>query len=181
MTTRRARDDHGVAVVEFALVLPILIVLMLGMFTGAMAWNQSQALGQGARIAARAGSTMPRPVPTEAQTQTQVDTLWLDGLIDRALGASEGHMPTTITGRLVCVALVDPNGTDPDTTISRTLTGTTTRTNSTTECFNDGQGDTATRVQVVLQRDGRIDTGLYRIPLTIRRTAVYRYEADGGL
>jgi hypothetical protein len=178
---RRGRGDDGVAVVEFALIMPILLVLMLGMFTGAMAWNQSQALGQGARIAARTGSTMPRPIPEAAQTQLQVDEAWLDGLIDRAVAASEGEMAATVSGRVVCVAYVDPAGTDPDLTVSRTLTGAGTRISGTTPCFADGQGDTAQRIQVVMERAGRIDTGFYRIPMTIRRTAVYRYEADNGL
>lgn len=169
------------AVVEFALVMPILLVLMLGMFTGAMAWNQSQALGQGARIAARSGSTMPRPIPTEAQTQLQVDQVWLDGLIDRAVAASEGEIASTVSGRSICIAYVDPAGTSPDRTVSRTLTGVSTRTSGTAPCFVDGQGDTAQRMQIVMQRDGQIDTGFYRIPMAIRRTAVYRYEADNGL
>lgn len=181
LAPRRGRGDDGVAVVEFALIMPILLVLMLGMFTGAMAWNQSQALGQGARIAARSGSTMPRPIPAAGQTQLQVDVIWLDGLIDRAVAASEGEIGPTVSGRSVCVAYVDPAGASPDLTVSRTLTGASTRTSGTAPCFADGQGDDAQRMQVVMQRDGRIDTGFYRIPMTIRRSAVYRYEADNGL
>jgi Flp pilus assembly protein TadG len=175
---RRRRDDDGVVIVEMALVLPILVVLMLGMFTGALAWNQSQALGQGARIAGRYAATLPLPVPEGAQTQDEADAAWLDALIDQAVAAAEGQVGPTVAGRSVCVAYVDPAA---SATMSRTLTGASTRTSSTSPCFEDGQGATATRVQVEIERDGHIDTGFYRIPLELRRTAVYRYEAGSGL
>ncbi|HEX4869089.1 MAG TPA: TadE/TadG family type IV pilus assembly protein [Acidimicrobiales bacterium] len=184
MRARAARDD-GVAVVEMALVLPVLLVLMLGMFTGAMAWNQSQAVGQGARVAARYASTLPLPTPVGAQTQAQANEVWLDGLIDRAVAASEGELGAAVSGRVVCVAYVDPAGTaitSDDKTIRRQLTGASTRSAVDAQlCFTDSQGDGDKRVQVLVTRDGHIDTGFYRIPITIRRTVVYRYEADGGL
>lgn len=179
---RRARGDEGVAIVEMALVLPILVVLILGMFTGALAWNQSQALGQGARVTARYASTLPLPVAGELESQAVLDAAWLKDLIDRTVSASEGQLATDVVGRKVCVAYVDPAGADPDETISRTLTGASTYGAVTaTPCFSDGQADTARRIQVLVERSGHIDTGLYRFPLTLRRTAVYRYEADGGL
>lgn len=181
---RRTQGDDGVAIVEMALVLPILVVLMLGMFTGALAWNQSQALGQGARVAARYASTLPLPVAdiSEGETQTGVEEAWLDELIDRTVAASEDELSADTEGRKICVAYVDPAGTETDRTISRTLTGAASYSAlSTTPCFADGQADTARRVQVLVERSGHIDTGFYRIPLTMRRTAVYRYEADGGL
>jgi hypothetical protein len=174
----RSPEDRGVAIVEMALILPILVVLMLGMFTGALAWNQSQALGQGARVAGRYAATLPLPVPTGTQTQTQANDAWLDGLIDRAVASAEGQVGSTVAGRAVCVAYVDPGA---SLTMSRTLTGASTRTSSTSPCFEDGQGASAKRIQVELRRDGHIDTGFYRVPLELRRSAVYRYEADSGL
>ncbi|MGV3759271.1 MAG: TadE/TadG family type IV pilus assembly protein [Actinomycetota bacterium] len=177
-------DERGVAIVEMALVLPILVVLMLGMFTGALAWNQNQALGQGARVTARYASTLPLPVPdtTAGETQSGVDQAWLDDLIARTVSAAEGQLAADVAGRKVCVAYVDPAGAEADRTISRTLTGASTYSAvSSTPCFADGQADTARRIQVLVERSGHIDTGLYRFPLTMRRSAVYRYEADGGL
>ena len=35
--------------------------------------------------------------------------------------------------------------------------------------------------QVLLERDSHIDTGFYRFPITIRRTAVFRFEAGDGI
>ena len=89
--------------------------------------------------------------------------------------ASEGELSADTEGRKICVAYVDPAGTETDRTISRTLTGAASYSAlSTTPCFADGQADTARRVQVLVERSGHIDTGFYRIPLTMRRPAAYR-------
>lgn len=180
----RRRGDDGVAIVEMALVLPVLVVLLLGLFTGALAWNQSQALGQGARVAARYASTLPMPVPAAGQTEAEVEVAWLEDLAHRAVAAAEGDMDSGVPGRRVCVAYVDPRGAlggSSDRTMSLVLDPTGATTVGTSPCFDDEQGPTAKRVQLELRRDGHIDTGLYRFPLSIRRTAVYRYEADRGL
>lgn len=176
----RACGDRGVAVVEFALVLPVLMVLLLGMFTGAMAWNQSQALGQGSRVAARYASTLPLPVDAGDGTYTAQVHAWLDGIADRAIAASEGAMDVGVAERAVCVAYVHLPGATPTQTVSRQLVGGT-RTSGSSPCFSDGQAASERRVQVVLERDGVINTGFYRQTIDIRRRVVYRYEAHLGL
>ena len=176
----RACGDRGVAVVEFALVLPVLMILLLGMFTGAMAWNQSQALGQGSRVAARYASTLPLPVDVGDGLHASNMHAWLDGIADRAIAASEGAMDAGATARAVCVAYVHLPGATGDETVRRQLVGTT-RTSGTSPCFADGQPASERRVQVVLERDGVINTGFYRQTIDIRRKVVYRYEAHLGL
>lgn len=174
---RRGRDDRGAVLVEFALVLPILMMLLLGTVSGATAWNQSQALGQGTRVAGRYAATLPLPSPADTAA---MDT-WLDGVIDRALAASEGRMAEGVSGRSVCAAYVDPAGTAPDETFSRTIDAAGTRTSGTSTCFSDGQSDSERRVQVVEERDSFLDIGLWRQALRLKRTVVYRFEADGGI
>lgn len=171
----RCADERGVAVVEFALVLPVLMVLLLGMVSGASAWNQSQALGQGSRVAARFASTLPLPAD-----DADMD-VWLDGIADRAIAASEGEMADGVAGRAVCVAHVDPAGSAADRTVSRRVDASGLRTDGIDECFVDGQGDDVVRVQVVLERTGILDIGFRRQELDLRREVVYRYEADGGI
>jgi hypothetical protein len=167
--------DRGAAVVEMAMVLPVLMMLLLGMISGAGAWNQNQALGQGGRVAARYASTMPLPAD-----DADMDD-WLDGVVDRAVAASEGKMLAGVDGRAVCVAYVDPAGAAADQTASRTLDSAGTRTSGTDPCFADGQGDDERRVQVVLERHGVLNVGFHQQTLELRRRVVYRYEADGGL
>ena len=167
--------DRGAAVVEFALVMPVLMMLLLGMVSGASAWNQSQSLGHGGRVAARYASTLP--LPSDMSTMDD----WLDDVADRAVAASNGEMDAGTDGRAVCVAYVDPAGAAVDKTYSRRIDADGNRTSATTECFADGQGTTVRRVQVVLEREGILDIGFHRQTLQLEREVVYRYEADGGL
>jgi len=157
------------------MVLPVLLVLLLGLVSGANAWNQSQSLSQGGQVAARFAATLPMPTSAEDQDD------WLDEIIDRSIAASAGVMDAGTAGRAVCVAYVDPAGAAPDKTASRRMDAAGNRTLGTTECFDDGQGTTAKRVQVVMERDGTLDIGFHRQTLHLSRSVVYRYEVDGGL
>jgi hypothetical protein len=177
---RRSCDrEQGASLVEFALILPVLTMLLLGMISGAIAWNDNLALSQGARVAGRRAVTIPMP----ATMTTETMAVWLDAVADQALAASEGKLGGDVSGRAVCVAFVYPAGTAPDQTFKRQLSGAGagTRTSGSTPCFTDGQGETERRVQVVLQRDGVLDIGLKRMTLSLRRQVVYRYEAHVGL
>lgn len=177
MAGRRRTDDRGVVLVEFALVLPVLTMLILGLFSGAIAWNDNLALSQGARVAGRRAVTTPLPTPQTTVTMGP----WLDSVASQAVEASEGKMAATVSGRAVCVAYVYPAGTAADQTFKREVTGSGAPTYGTTPCFDDGQGDTERRVQVVLARDGVLDIGVRRMSLTLRRQVVYRFEAHVGL
>jgi hypothetical protein len=81
----------------------------------------------------------------------------------------------------VCVAYVDPAGAAADETMSRRTVGAGAATSGTDWCFDDGQGVSERRVQVVLERDGYVDVGIHRRTVELRRAVVYRYEAHGGL
>jgi hypothetical protein len=81
----------------------------------------------------------------------------------------------------VCVAYVDPAGSAPDRTVSRRIDAAGTRTSGVNWCFDDGQGAVERRVQIVLEADADINTGLFRHTVHLHRTVVYRYEARGGL
>lgn len=170
-----ATGERGAVVVEFALILPVLMMLLLGMVSGASAWNQSQSLGQGSRVAARYAATLPLPA-SDADMPA-----WLDSLIDRSVTASEGNMGSTVDGRAVCVAYVDPAGSAPDKTFSRRLDAAGVRTSGVDTCFDDGQSTTDRRIQVVLQRSGILDIGFHRQTLSLRRQVVYRYEAHSDI
>jgi Flp pilus assembly protein TadG len=61
--------DSGAAVVEFAIILPILVLLLFGIVEFSVAYNRSQAISAAAREGARYGSL---PVSTVAQIKSQV-------------------------------------------------------------------------------------------------------------
>lgn len=87
--------DRGAALIEAAIVLPLLILLTFGIWTTARAWNVSNTLDHAAREAARYGATIdpwdPGTSPGEVQS-----------VADSDLSASAID-PTTVTG---CVELV---------------------------------------------------------------------------
>ncbi|MEY2433928.1 MAG: TadE-like protein, partial [Acidimicrobiaceae bacterium] len=55
---RPCGDDRGAALVEFAFVLPVLMMILLGMFTGGLAWNRKLAVTNGVREGSRFGATL---------------------------------------------------------------------------------------------------------------------------
>ena len=70
---RRFRGESGANAVEFALVLPILLILVMGMLWGGLAFNRQLSLTQSAREGARFGATLPYPA----------DSDWLDDVEER--------------------------------------------------------------------------------------------------
>ena len=53
MRSTRTRDEGGQALVELALILPILLMLLLGIFEFGRAWNTKQLITDAAREGAR--------------------------------------------------------------------------------------------------------------------------------
>lgn len=75
------RAEEGANAVEFALVLPILIVLVFGIISGGMLYNQQLNITQAAREGARFGATLPQDVD---------DPPWEERVVQRTVGASGG-------------------------------------------------------------------------------------------
>jgi hypothetical protein len=125
---RPAAGESGVSLVEFALVAPVFIVLVLGLFlTGLVVMNQMQ-LTNAARDGARAAAVCGGPsrnaeavTPTLPDGHTACDSTLLINYIDARLNALPGGTATSVcvyagsqTGNTLgttCVAAdpVDPN------------------------------------------------------------------------
>lgn len=56
-STRRRRSDRGSAFIEFALVVPLLTLLAMGLAEYGMAWTETNQVNAAARDAARAGTS----------------------------------------------------------------------------------------------------------------------------
>ena len=171
---RVAAGDRGAVLVEFAFVMPLLVMLLFGLLSAGLAWNQNLALAQGARVGGRYAATLP------TKNYSSMDD-YLDTVAARVVNASEGELATTVAGRMVCVAYVHPSGiTTLDQTRKRTETGTTvTRANGT--CFTDNQSSSDTRVQVMVERQATFQTGLWSQSITLHQQLVFRYEVTSGL
>jgi Flp pilus assembly protein TadG len=86
----RRESERGAALVEFALILPIVVSLMMGMVTGGLAYNKKIAITDAVRGAARYGATRSDSTTFAANVR--------DRLVQ--LSASE------LSGSDVCVELI---------------------------------------------------------------------------
>jgi Flp pilus assembly protein TadG len=160
--------------VEFAFVLPILAMLLFGLLSAGLAWNQNLALAQGARVGGRFAATLP------TKNYESMDD-YLDTVATRVVNASEGSLDTTVAGRVLCVAYVHPSGTTTlDQTRKRTETGTSvSRANG--SCFTDNQTSSDQRVQVMVERQATFQTGIWSQTITLHQQIVFRYEVTSGV
>lgn len=152
--------ESGAAMVELALVLSLLVMLLVGTTSAAVAFSRNNSIENAAREASRFAATLPGPV----------DTDWLRDVRDVARAAAMGELDVSVDGQYICVAQY--NGA----TWSRlTDTGGTEATAS-TECFSDGLPATQSRVQIVARRDTSIDAVFFSVDVTLEGEASARYE-----
>jgi Flp pilus assembly protein TadG len=100
MRPRPWRDERGAAALEFALIVPILILLLIGTITSAMVYGDHVALNNAAREGARYGA---------AADITSSD--WATSVRDRVKQTyfnSNGAQPSNSN---ICVKLVSASGT----------------------------------------------------------------------
>jgi Flp pilus assembly protein TadG len=89
---RLRREERGQALVEFALILPILLIMVLGIIDFGRAWNLQQTITQAAREAARAAAVDNQEVTTQAQVDSVAAATIAASSFDPALAT------VTVTG-----------------------------------------------------------------------------------
>ena len=166
---RHKPDETGASLVEFALVLPVFMMLLLGMFTGGLAYNRRLAVTQAAREGARYGATLPVTGPPNT---------WLDTVADVVVRSADGELDDVTAGRFICVALISGG-----TATNRAATGSAVSYNTgfpgvpAGACFDDGRPLTEPRVQVVASRTSEFEALVFTRSLNLKSQAVSRYEA----
>jgi Flp pilus assembly protein TadG len=160
------RDEAGASLVEFALVLPVFMLLLLGMFTGGLAYSRKQSVASAAREGARYGATLPitGSLPTDA---------WLAKVGALTIASSDGELEPDRPGRLVCIAHVTSSGTAR----RWQAVGTAAPTLSNGTCLADDGRTGETRVQVVAQRTSELEALVFSRNLTLESHAVARFES----
>ena len=73
---RKVRGEEGASLIEFAMILPILAALLLGIVTVGLALNGKNSINNAAREGARYGATL--------SVETTM-TNWLDAVADVAI------------------------------------------------------------------------------------------------
>jgi len=156
-TTQR-QQDRGAAMVEMAFIFTVLVTLLVGVVTSAIAFGQKNSVENAAREASRYAATYPGPV----------DNAWLSTVRDVARSAAQGNLDTGVDGYYICVAhtgsgqkLVDTNVTPAPPTPPGT-------------CYDDGLSDS--RVQIVARRDTQINAAFFSVDVTLNAPATARYE-----
>jgi hypothetical protein len=173
----RLRADDGANAVEFALVLPILVILVFGIFTVGMAYNTKLVANHAARDAARFGATLPEE---DVDDDNVMDQGWFEDVRDRAVEAGEGYFGSlsggTFTGHasaVICVAY-SRDGTNFRSYTWSGVSGPTTG----AECYSDSLSAAGgERVQVVLEQDAAFNiVFLPARTLDLSSVAVARFE-----
>jgi Flp pilus assembly protein TadG len=103
---RLFKRERGAALVEAALVLPILLLLTFGIWTTARAWNINNTMQHAAREAARYGATVEPWDPGTSPTSVR-------GVADADLTSASVDAGDVST---VCIELVNDTGSSCDAT-----------------------------------------------------------------
>lgn len=96
----RRRSERGATLVEAALLLPVLLAVLLGIFTGGVAYYRHIAVVEAVREGARFATTLPLGAGASPLTD------WEEAVRARVVEASGGSLEPTD----VCVTLALPSG-----------------------------------------------------------------------
>ena len=163
----RDRIDRGAAIVEMAMVLVLLVMLIVGTVTAAIAFSSDNSIQNAAREASRFGATLP-----DAGTLD-----WFTDVRDVARAAALGDLDATVAGEQICVAFIDE--TDSATHVLDTGGAPNPLVIQGGACpgFNDGRnGNGESRVNVVTQRDVDLNVIVFSTTVTLTAEASARYE-----
>lgn len=159
----RLRGERGSNAVEFALVLPLLIVILFGILWGGIAYDRQQTVAQAAREGARFGATVPG-APSDD---------YLDEVEAVVLATVGRHINTATTPNdeyYICIAHVAEDGTRTARQLGTPQAGTP------MGCTITGPAPDGARVEVIIERPASIELVFYRFRPRLRGEAVARYE-----
>jgi Flp pilus assembly protein TadG len=155
--------ERGAVLVEFAMIMPLLLGLVLGMISFGIWYNNKLNLSTAAREGARYGATLP--FAGYASTNA-----WLDAVAGAAVGAAGTQLSPSVSSRYICASFTDSSG-----TTKRVDSGGSVSYSTGSTCYSDSLSES--RVQVVVQRAGTINVVLFSSNVTVSGRAVARFEA----
>ena len=101
MSETRTRDQRGVAAVEFALILPLVVILIFGMITAGLAYSDHLSITNAVREGARYGAAVDYTVDN-----------WATSVRDRVKQVYFNDVDNhPLTDAQICVKLVNSSGT----------------------------------------------------------------------
>lgn len=173
----RFRGDDGANAVEFALVLPILVVLIFGILWGGIALNQKLTITQAAREGARFGATFP------FEGDAPDDEPWFNAISERIERSATGELSGGLGA--YCIRLSNPDGVDafrfypdPDEVPDHPVVERIQERYGNCEVATDDTSLIADRprVEVVTARPVRLDFVFYDLSRVVLSDSVARFE-----
>ena len=151
----------------------LLLMLLLGTVTSALAYGQYTSLQAAARESTRFGATLP--------VGADLDT-WLNEVLDVTRAAAVGDLGSGVAGQYICVAYVHPAGAGANDQTRRLVEnlGVTGSPQAGLNCFSDGRPNDERRVQVVVRREATIQTVVFAVNVTLEAPAAARFEREGS-
>lgn len=180
--SRRARGARGAVAVEFALLMPIFVMLTFGMITAGIGFWRYIEMTQAARDSARYGSTLPIDPAGALSCPTPVDSgigCWLESVRSVATATAGWVTPTNLSDGdgYVCVAYVKGGtGKIPDKALATGSVRAGDAASGNGPCFTDNL--TGPRVQVVIRRDNPFNAVFFGRTWEMRTKTVLPYERD---
>lgn len=167
---RREPGEEGASLVEFALIMPLLFTLLLGLLTGGITLSRDNSVKNAVHEGSRYGAINPIGDPP-------MPFVYLGQVIDVTRVGAQKDLNNGVDGKEICVALFNGGGTWR---IVENAAGTrfedTGTASSPASCFSDGRPLTENRVQVTAKRRSEIESLFFSIPVTISAQSVARYE-----
>lgn len=157
--TSRIGGDSGAAMIEFAIIAPLIFALILGLVTGGVSLSRKNSMYNAVREGARLGATLPE------------DTNWATSVRDRVVANSGGALNTS----QVCVKLIR-RGTVTDAV--RRSTPATCPFGGEPATTNIPVGECA--VKVWANRSSDLEAIFVSRALTLQVSSVSRYERQGS-
>ena len=159
------RGARGAAIVEFALILPLLSMMALGTLSGGIALDHKQDITNAAREAARFGATLAED---HCEPVSLCDGLtWAELVRSMAVQRANG----VVVDSNVCVALVSGPGVAPVAVGSGHTTA-----GGVNPCYVDNSSDAEMRVQVSVTRSDRLQAVVFSMNLNLGSRATARFE-----
>lgn len=175
--TATSPRERGATFVEFALILPLLMAVILGLFTGGLAYNRKISLTHAAREASRYGATLP---VSEFAAYADPMAAWLEQVAKITRQSASGELGAGTPGREICVAWVYPqdiSGANQTKSYTYTSSDTAPGVPASTPCFDDSRPATERRVQVSVKRWSEFEAFFFSRTLTLASTSTTKFEA----
>lgn len=169
----KTRSEAGAALVEFALILPVFMILVLGAFSGANIYNQKMDLTHATREGARFGSVLSTTATLTGACAGATST-WASCVQGVAVERSAGDLTTGNT----CVALMKDDGTTVYSDNTHTAVYFSTQQGG-AACtgYSDSPGR-GTHVVVTGTRNGKIEALVLSWTMQLKANASARYEGS---